>query len=437
MNRHPSFRNSVFAKLLAIMLTMAISLLLLVSGFFAWAIVPALNRALDPFFDDFVHVVAGAQPSFEQAKQLADRLELQIRYEGPDGAWTTSDRLPPMEKVRTGGGTGPIGGSSYRLVPAPNGGTYLFRWTFQETTLGVHYALLVLLLVLMAVAIVAAHMTITRLLRPLRQLGEGVEQISAGQLDVTLPAPTSDEFGTLVDAFNVMVGRVREMIRARDQLLLDVSHELRSPLTRVRVAVELLPEGADRDRLAADVMEMDAMIAELLELERLRNGRGIHPARQNLASIVREVATGFENRPPGVRIIALPREILVDVDGETMRTVLRNLLENAIKYSLPDSSAVEVSAACDAQNVVLRITDDGPGIPDEERVSIFEPFFRLNRSRSKTPTGYGLGLSICKRIIEAHGGSIAVENGASRGAVFEVTLPLPELERERSHRDRT
>lgn len=120
--------------------------------------------------------------------------------------------------------------------------------------------------------------------------------------------------------------------------------------------VELLPEGADRDRLAEDVMEMDAMIAELLELERLRNGRGIHPARENLASIVREVADGFGDRPPGMRIIALPREIPVDVEGETMRTVLRNLLENAIKYSLPDSSAVEVSAASDAQHAVLRIS---------------------------------------------------------------------------------
>jgi signal transduction histidine kinase len=425
MVRHLPIRRSVFGKLLAIMLTMAVSLLVLVSGFFLWIIVPALNKSLGPFVDDYVHQVAATRPNFVQAKEIADRLDFQIRYEGADGAWTTSDDLPSIAQVQTGGRTGLLGGSGYHLVATPNGGTYLFLWTFRQKTLGAHHALLALLLVLMAATIITTHMTITRLLRPLRLLGDGVEQLSAGQLDVTLPAPTRDEFGSLTGAFNVMVGRVREMIRSRDQLLLDVSHELRSPLTRMRVAVELLPEEADRARLTTDIMEMEAMIAELLELERLRTGRGIHITRQNLAEIILDVAENFECGPPGVRINSLPLEIPVDADEEKIRTVLRNLLENAIKYSLPDSRAVELSVACDAEKVVLRITDDGPGIPEGERSTIFEPFFRLSRSRSKAPEGYGLGLSICKRIIEAHGGAIAVESGAPRGTVFEVTLPLP------------
>ena len=410
------------------MLTMAISLLLLVSGFFILVIIPILSRSIQPFVEDYVQTIAATQPWLDRAKQLASRLDIQIRYEGPDGEWTTSEALPRIADARPGGRAGLLDGGGYHLAKGSNGGTYLFLWTLQQKTLGAHYALLALLLGLMVATIITTHITITRLLRPLRLLGDGVERLSAGELDVTLPAPTRDEFGMLIEAFNVMVERVREMIRTRDQLLLDVSHELRSPLTRMRVAVELLPEGADRARLATDIMEMDAMIAELLELERLRNG-ALQTERHDLASIVREVTASFETRLPGVRIIALPREITVEVDGEKIRTLLRNLLENAIKYSLPDSHEVEISAACDTEIVVLRIADDGPGVPHDEHSTIFEPFFRLSPSRVKSPSGYGLGLSICKRIVEAHGGRIAVENGTPRGAVFEVTLPLANVSR--------
>ncbi len=166
------------------------------------------------------------------------------------------------------------------------------------------------------------------------------------------------------------------------------------------------------------------MIAELLELERLRDGRGLRTERLDLAKIVRDVAAGFYDRTPGVRIVSLPREIMVDADSEKIRTVLRNLLENSIKYSLPDSRPVEVAAACDESTAVLTVTDDGPGVPAEDRATIFEPFFRVNRSRTKAPSGYGLGLSICKRVIEAHGGTITLKPNTPRGCVFEVTLPL-------------
>lgn len=164
------------------------------------------------------------------------------------------------------------------------------------------------------------------------------------------------------------------------------------------------------------------MISELLELERLRAGRGINTARHDLVPIVREVAEGFRGKP-GVRIVSAPPQLPLDIDAEKIRTVFRNLLENAVKYSLPDSRPVEISAFQDAEEVVIRVTDDGPGIPEDDLANLFEPFYRVDRSRSKKTGGYGLGLSICKRILEAHGGGIAVENNPRRGASFTLTLP--------------
>jgi signal transduction histidine kinase len=290
---------------------------------------------------------------------------------------------PPVGTIGQGGQWAQ--GRDFYVLPWPDGGAYLFSWKLRRR----------------------------------------VARMSEGQLDVVLPGGTRDEFGVLTDAFNHMVGRIRDMIRARDQLLLDVSHELRSPLTRMKVALELLPEGEKRRSIAADVAEMEAMITELLELERLRDGRGIRTERQDLLPILREVAQGFENKAPGVRVVSAAREIPLDIDGDKIRTVLRNLLENAFKYALSDSGAVQVWAAQDAEAAVVRVTDDGPGIPETELASLFEPFFRVDRSRSKKTGGYGLGLSICKRILEAHGGGIAAENNAGRGATFTLTLPKP------------
>ncbi len=161
----------------------------------------------------------------------------------------------------------------------------------------------------------------------------------------------------------------------------------------------------------------------MLELERLRGGRAVIPVRQDLVSILHEVAEGFQNDPPGVRVVSSSPEILVEVDGEKLRTVLRNLLENAMKYSFPQSHPVEVSAARTDETVVVRVTDHGPGIPESDRERLFEPFFRIDRSRTKSTGGYGLGLSISKRIVEAHGGTIGVENNAGPGATFTLTLP--------------
>jgi signal transduction histidine kinase len=288
--------------------------------------------------------------------------------------------------------------------------------------LGAHHALLILLLLVMTLVVLTAHAVLKRLLRPLRDLNDGVARLGAGELDVMLPNPTRDEFGRLTAAFNQMVGRVREMIAARDQLLLDVSHELRSPLTRLKVALEMLPQSEQRAGMATDIAEMERMIAQLLELERLRTS-GVTSVRQDLMPILHDVARSFENRPPGIRIVTPLQTIPVDIDAEKVRMVVRNLVDNATKYSLPQSAPVELSAVQNGDTVVVRVTDQGPGIPENDRERVFEPFFRVDRSRTKRTGGYGLGLSISKRVMEAHGGSISVDADYHQGASFVLTFP--------------
>ena len=427
LRTRPGAGVSVFVKLVAIMLAMAASLLLLVGVFFLSIVSPSLNDAMREVVGEYARVVADTRPGLEAARTFGERLGLQIRYEGPAGAWSTDPRMPTIDRVRHQGLTLStfLGGRGYTVVEAPDGGAYLFGWNFSARMREVHDNLILALFALMAVVVLAAHLVIRRLLRPLQQLHDGVGRFGRGDFDVVLPNRTRDEFGVLTAAFNDMVRRVGDMMRARDRLLLDVSHELRSPLTRMKVALELLPEDDRRVRMAADVAEMEAMVAELLELERLRDGRGLQPVRQDLLPIVRAVADSFAQTPPGVRLRAAPSQVLLEIDGDKVRMVLRNLLENATKFSLPDSRPVEIVVTATDRHVTVRVRDDGPGVPEEDAGSLFEPFFRVDRSRSRKTGGYGLGLSICKRVMDAHGGSIDVERHASRGTSFVLTFSKP------------
>jgi signal transduction histidine kinase len=421
----PRVRQSVFAKLVAIMLAMAASLLVLVMAFFLLYLGPMMNASIDGVVHEYVHAVAATSPNYQTAKEMAARRDVETRYEGPDGTWTTAEGLPTIAEAQRHG-RGLLSGRHYYVTPAPNGGKYLFAWELTERMRTAHLLVPAVLLLLMGAVVVAAHGFLRRLLSPLRWLGDGVAGLSEGHLDVVVPKRAPDEFGALTDAFNQMVGRVKDMIRARDQLLLDVSHELRSPLTRLKVALELVGDPGMRARMVADVAEMEIMIAELLELERLRDG-GVSTTRQDLVSLLDEAARNYDDRPPRVRVSSTTPEILVNIDPDRMRMVIRNLLENAVKYSLPTSRPVEISVSQTAEAVVIRVTDDGVGIPEGDIERVFEPFFRVDRSRSKNTGGYGLGLSICKRVMDAHGGSIAVERQAGRGASFVLTFPRAAL----------
>ncbi|MEP6620645.1 MAG: HAMP domain-containing sensor histidine kinase [bacterium] len=415
-------RASIFAKLVTIMLVMAVSLLAIVSAFFGVFVGPDLNDSFDRLLEQHARAVAAQSPNLEQARKLG----LHVRYEGPGGGWATSDNVPHAAGVKPGhiGRSGDfLPRRMFAVAASPLGGTYLVAWDVGAHMFRVHMGLFLVLLVVMIAIVAATHAVLRNLLQPLRALNEGVAQLGAGQLNVLLAPGPADEFGRLTAAFNQMVVRVREMIHGRDQLLVDVSHELRSPVTRMRVALELLPHEAHRARLAEDVAEMDRMITELLELERLRTGRGVELSHCDMVSIVRDVVARADGTHPGVRVIAAPTQAPVNIDAEKIRTVLRNLLENAIKYSLPESRPVELTVSDTPDGVVVRITDDGIGIPDDDLERVFEPFFRVDRSRSKNTGGYGLGLSICKRVMEAHHGSITVERLGGRGASFVLAFP--------------
>ena len=213
------------------------------------------------------------------------------------------------------------------------------------------------------------------------------------------------------------------MISARERLLLDVSHELRSPLTRMKVALEFVPENKSRESLLGDVQEMEQMVTEILETARLKSEHGqLELQTVDLKLLIQEVCSAFEGKIPGILFEKDSKEYLVRIDVEQIQTVLKNILVNALKYSIPGNDPVQVRLSKDVSGCIIEIQDQGQGIPEDELELIFEPFYRVDKSRTKLTGGYGLGLSMCKTIIEAHGGRISVRSRSGEGAVFCKTI---------------
>ena len=263
--------------------------------------------------------------------------------------------------------------------------------------------------------------------RPLKHIADGVAQVAAGNLSHAVPEEGSREFADLARAFNEMTDRVKQMLAMRERLLLDASHELRSPLTRMKVALEFVPQGTARESLREDLVEMEQLVTAILESARLaRAGEQIRRQRFDLAAVLRRVTARFSERPPGVRLDGTPASCFIDGDPDLVATVLRNVVDNAVKYSAAGAEPVRVALEERDGQARVTVRDSGPGIPPADLPRIFDPFYRVDRSRSRGTGGYGLGLSLCKSIVAAHGGSIAVESavgGARRSPWFSPRLP--------------
>jgi len=361
----------------------------------------------------------GSPPDTLLASQIAQERSMEIRYESGDLAWTThpndETRFPFKHK-----GFGHLAAwRQFTEVDNGDGSRYLIRWRispFRE----MHGQFLVGLLILVTLIFTGIHFYMRKILRPIKSLRKGVDEISAGNLNVKIPVEHEDELGCLTEAFNDMARRIKQMLESRDQLLLDVSHELRSPLTRMKVALEMMPDSDKKESILADIIELETMITEILESERLNNGHTkLVLEDTDLMALIRSVAKDFKDRPPGMVMDKIPDKVNLRIDPRRIRMVLSNVLENAIKYARPDSKPVRISIDAD-KKVTVQIRDDGIGIPESDLPRLFEPFYRVDRSRSKKTGGYGLGLSLCKKIMQAHDGDIHIKNNPERGIT--VTL---------------
>lgn len=277
------------------------------------------------------------------------------------------------------------------------------------------------LVVLFVAVAIGAYPVVRRLTRRLETLQRGVEAFGAGALDHRVSEEGRDEVAAVAHSFNRAAERIEQLLRSHQSLLANASHELRSPLARLKMAVAMLDEAppAHKERLRREIhtniAELDALVEEVLlasRLDALQNLDRREPV--DLVAVVAEEASRT-----GASLEADPALPAVMGDDRLLRRAVRNLLENARRYG---GGEVQAKLQAARAAVEVRVCDRGPGVPDAMRERIFEPFFRLP-GHAEQAGGVGLGLSLVKQIVERHGGTVRCEAREGGGSVFVLRVP--------------
>ncbi|MBI1896175.1 MAG: HAMP domain-containing protein [Acidobacteria bacterium] len=271
----------------------------------------------------------------------------------------------------------------------------------------------------------ARHLT-----TPVRELQQAVDRFGRGDLSGRVRSRRADELGQLASAFNQMADRIQTLLEAERRLLLDMSHELRSPLARLSLATELARTAEDKtphlDRIEKEAERLNELLTELLQVTRAEGDvsqMNREPVRLDelVADVVETCRLEADARGCGIDVVNLDG-ITVRGDEELLRRAAENVLRNAIRFE-PPGSRVEVSLGRKASSARLVVRDHGPGVPPESLPRLFEPFYRVDSDRNRATGGVGLGLAIARRAVELHKGKLEARNEPP-GLVMEMELPM-------------
>jgi two-component system, OmpR family, sensor kinase len=269
---------------------------------------------------------------------------------------------------------------------------------------------------------------------PIARLQKASRALAAGALDTRVGAPFNrrkDEVGTLARDFDAMAERIQALVTDKETLLRDVSHELRSPLARIRVALALAQRRADQAalpdlaRIEREAERLDAMLGQVMTLTRLRTATAPRRDIVRFDTLVAEVIDDARFEHPKAQLnYAANGSVDVVGDAGGLKSAVENVVRNALVYADIDQP-IDVGLRVGSEHAVVQISDRGPGVPEEDLTRIFEPFYRTDKSRDhqKNGQGQGIGLAITARVMELHGGSVEARNRAEGG--LEVTLSLP------------
>lgn len=258
-------------------------------------------------------------------------------------------------------------------------------------------------------------------IRPITRLAEAADNFGRG-IDMPDFRPHgAHEVRRAARAFVVMRERIKRQMRTRTEMLAGISHDLRTPLTRIKLQLAMLGEGDAVKELGDDVQQMEHMIQEYLDFAR---GEGREVAiRISLKELLEEVVTDYQRSNAAVTCVAAD-DVTADIRVSAFRRMLHNLIDNALRYGTACEVRLHLMSGHNSSYAHITVDDDGPGIPKEKREDVFKPFSRLDPSRNMNTGGVGLGLTIARDVVLAHGGSIALDTSPEGGLRIVIQLPL-------------
>lgn len=468
-------RRSLRARLTLLFLLLAVVMTLTFAAGMQAAMRYGWRDYFRPLTADYIDRLTreiGTPPDLAKAEAIAHRLPLRIRIDGPRTNWSSHPdepfrpeprgrgrrfanepppadlpppSLPPRSTTLSTDRTADR--TANRTADGPADHDAVGRWRPERLLADGHrirfgltslpadgtpedrprligWATFATLLVLVALA----YAVVRHLLRPLNDIRVGAVRYGRGDFSSVIATRSNDELGDLARHINGMADGLHGMLDAKRQLLLAISHELRSPLTRARLNAELVAEGEARDALLHDLAEMRDLITDLLESERLVTG---HAALQtepvDLNRLVRDWIEAHAHRD-GIVLALDPELPSLALDPTRIRLLLRNLVSNALRHGRQaDVSTPSAPVVCTSfrdGRVSVTVRDAGTGVDEDQLPRLTEAFYRPDRARQRATGGVGLGLYLCRLVAEAHGGTLVLRN-TRPGFEAEVQLPVP------------
>ncbi|MBX3611789.1 MAG: HAMP domain-containing histidine kinase [Hydrogenophaga sp.] len=444
MGKKLLWRHSLKLRLLAVFLLLAFALAFIFIGGAQKAFSLGWKEAARPLLMDYVNrladdVAPAGTPDVARAQALVARVPLvTIDITGPQVQWRSHPAQSRPHWLRDrpeGRGRDDWGDDQdwIELLQRRTADGHLIEFGLNEDAFERRPRMFIYALVALLLVTTLAFLYLRRLLRPLDAIRAGAMRFGAGNFSQPIEVPRrrrEDELGQLAGTINTMGRDIEQMLQAQRALLLAISHELRSPLTRARLNTELLPEREDvspqREALLRDLNEMARLISDLLESERLAGRHAaLHRELTDPVALAREVVDELAAVRPEARDIALhlPEALpLASLDRVRMRLLLRNLLDNALRHSSGAARPPELHLSAEGRQLRFEVRDHGQGVPEDRIGQLGQAFYRPDSARTRDAGGVGLGLYLCRLVAQAHGGQLDIRN-AHPGLRVSVTLP--------------
>ncbi len=384
----------------------------------------------------------GSPPRIDRALAITRRVPVDIRILGPSVDWASDDRFPRLEDLEFG--PSPLFSDDpdawvdelqgiefavqgrHRFLKMSQGDYAIVVASPRMADAGGGPDLTLLILSLGLFYLMLGYAAVSWLFKPIRAIRAGAAQIGRGNFAHRIENIRGDQLGDLAGDINTLADDVESMLDAKRALLLGISHELRTPLSRMNLVLELLDDETARAQLKPEIAEMEKIVGELLEAERL-SGRHdtLNRTAVRVGELLDELVDNYFDRDRE-RIVVDNRagDATVGLDGARVTLLLKNLVSNALRYSPADSGPVEIEADRDRNSLVFRVCDRGPGLTEEQAGRLGEPFYRGDPSRTRETGGTGLGLYLATLVAQAHGGRLVLLNPGGPGASFECRIPV-------------
>jgi signal transduction histidine kinase len=436
------FSYSLSLRLLAIFLLLA--------ALFAWGVVAGIRWAYSAddlrslisghlsLHVDYVRQDIGSPPRLDRALAITQKVPVDMRISGPDVNWSSDPGFPDPKTLQFGPsdyfssepsalldelkGVEFAARDGHRFFRFNEGGYEIVVVTPKIADHHSRPPLVPILVGFALLLVLLAYLAVRGLFRPIATIRQGAAYIGAGHFGHRIKTRRDDELGELAEDINSMAGKVEGMLDAKRELLLGVSHELRSPISRLTLGLALLDETPSVHALQKDVEEMRSIVETLLDAERLGSSHAaLHVTDVSLTDLAEELRSRYFADQPRLQV-NVSGETRARLDATRIQLMLKNLVGNALRYSTPADGPVELTILGGKGQIEFRVRDHGPGIPEDQRAHIGEPFFRSDASRARETGGTGLGLYLARQVARAHGGDLSLVETPD-GALFVVAIP--------------